>query len=162
MEKKMKRIPFDLERTKRITNRKEEGRIVMRSGSPVRVICFNRKSLDPNNDFTIVALSENWIGEEQIYQYMSTGKHCCDNEISDFDLFLEIPDDTPTCEFKPFDKILVRDTADDPWKPDFFSGFFPGENYPFHSIGGFAFEYCIPYNEQTAHLLWTSEDYKED
>ena len=30
------------------------------------------------------------------------------------------------------------------------------------TVGGIAYEQCIPYNDQTAHLLGTIEDYKGD
>ena len=33
-------------------------------------------------------------------------------------------------------------------------------SYPFVCIGG-SFRYCIPYNDQTKHLLGTTEDWEE-
>ena len=62
-------------------------------------------------------------------------------------------------EFKPFDKVLVKDN-DNKWCVDFFSHFDSEEKYkPFNCVGGMAGE-CIPYNEQTKHLLGTTDDYK--
>lgn len=58
------------------------------------------------------------------------------------------------CEFKPFDKVLVRDNDDDDWRPDFFWG----KQSVFTTIGGCSWNQCIPYNEQTAHLIDTSEN----
>lgn len=60
-------------------------------------------------------------------------------------------------EFKPFDKVLVRDD-DGIW----FAGFFSHlrKDGEFLCVGGGLWEQCIPYNEQTAHLLGTTENYE--
>lgn len=69
------------------------------------------------------------------------------------------------CEFKPFDKVLVRDTLDEVWVPSFFSNMDrDGEEYLYGCITGntivFYSKYCIPYNEETKHLLGTTDDWK--
>ena len=59
------------------------------------------------------------------------------------------------CDFKPFDKVLVRDD-DGVW----FAGIFShlrGDGQ-FFCAGGNLWEQCLPYNDQTAHLLGTSND----
>ena len=62
--------------------------------------------------------------------------------------------------FQPFDKVLVRDN-DKKWCTDFFSHFDSEEKYqPFICVGGMADE-CIPYNEQTKHLLGTTDNWEE-
>lgn len=38
-----KRIPFDLELAKKITNKEVKGEIVTRDGRQARIICFDRK-----------------------------------------------------------------------------------------------------------------------
>lgn len=69
------------------------------------------------------------------------------------------------CELKPFDKVLVRDTKDEYWRPAFFASFDE------HSINGYAYglvgdpegvycKYCIPYNESAKHLLGTTDKWK--
>lgn len=40
------------------------------------------------------------------------------------------------CEFKAFDKVLVRDSNDYKWKAGFFSHYSEGLNYPFICVGG--------------------------
>lgn len=62
------------------------------------------------------------------------------------------------CEFKPFDKVLVRD-CNHKWKAGFFSHYSEGLNYPFICVGG-GYGQCIPYNEETAHLLGTTDEWK--
>lgn len=60
-------------------------------------------------------------------------------------------------EFKPFDKVLVRDSNDHKWKAGIFSHYSEGLILPFVCVGG-CYRYCIPYNEETAHLLDTTDD----
>lgn len=63
------------------------------------------------------------------------------------------------CEFKPFDKVLVRDSNDRKWNAGFFSHYSEGLNYPFICVGG-GYGQCIPYNDQTKHLLGTTDDWE--
>lgn len=59
--------------------------------------------------------------------------------------------------FKPFDKVLVRDSVDSKWKCGFFSDYEPGSIYPFTTTHGF-YKQCISYNSETEHLIGTKED----
>ena len=61
-------------------------------------------------------------------------------------------------EFKPFDKVLVRDYDDGVWKADIF---FNNSDGCYMCTGNVVWAQCIPYNEQTAHLLGTNKDCKE-
>lgn len=68
----------------------------------------------------------------------------------------------PKIEFKPFDKVLVRNTDTEEWFPGFFEKFDSTWNYPYHimnrrSMTDFAFKQCIPY-EGNEHLLGTTKD----
>ena len=71
----------------------------------------------------------------------------------------QIVDLKPKCEFKPFDKVLGRNKKDDVWEAELFSHYKEESQYPFRCIG-FSRKYCIPYNEETAHLLGTTNDWK--
>lgn len=62
-------------------------------------------------------------------------------------------------EFKPFDKVLVRDYDDGVWKADIFFNNSDGCNYM--CTGNVVWAQCIPYNEQTAHLLGTTDNWEE-
>lgn len=70
-----------------------------------------------------------------------------------------IVDLKPKCEFKPFDKVLGRNEKDDVWEAELFSHYREESQYPFRCIG-FSRKYCIPYNEETAHLLGTADDWE--
>ena len=60
-------------------------------------------------------------------------------------------------ELKPFDKVVVRCSEADRWSIDFFS-------YKVHNgyicTGDAWFGYCLPYNDETAHLLGTTDEWK--
>ena len=60
------------------------------------------------------------------------------------------------CPFKPFDKVLVRDTDDQEWKINFFSHY--DEKYSYSCLW-YYFKQCIPY-EGNKHLLGTTDNPK--
>lgn len=60
-------------------------------------------------------------------------------------------------QFKPFDKVVVRDGPVDPWQADFFSHYDDGD-YHFMCTGGECWRYCLPYNEMTAKLIGTTDE----
>lgn len=67
----------------------------------------------------------------------------------------------PKCEFKPFDKVLVKDLIGDNWNIAHFSYIDRTDSiYPFMTEFG-CFKRCIPYNEETKDLLGTSSDCPE-
>lgn len=70
----------------------------------------------------------------------------------------------PKVELKPFDKVLCRNSKDDTWEADFFARLTRKE-IDYTQSGkylcvGDLWMYCIPYNEETAHLLGTTDEWK--
>lgn len=65
-------------------------------------------------------------------------------------------------EFKPFDKVLVRDFLSDNWMADFFEKF-EESNDVYYNVTCVTSHWiqCIPYNDETKHLLGTREDCPE-
>ena len=62
---------------------------------------------------------------------------------------------------KPFDKVLVRDGNLGNWKNLFFSYIIERETcYPYFCLNN-QYKYCIPYNEDTMHLVGTAEEAPE-
>ena len=62
---------------------------------------------------------------------------------------------------KPFDKVLVRDDYKERWLCGFFPHIEDGiRDYKYATIDS-AFKYCIPYNDDTKHLLCTKEEAPE-
>lgn len=75
-----------------------------------------------------------------------------------------IVDVKPKVKLKPFDKVLCRNSKDDTWEADFFARLTRKE-IDYTQSGkylcvGDLWMYCIPYNEETAHLLGTTDDWK--
>ena len=61
--------------------------------------------------------------------------------------------------FQPFDKVLGRDTNDNCWIALFFGHIGKGSHRAV--CGYFSWTQCIPYNEETKHLVGTSNDCPE-
>ena len=57
---------------------------------------------------------------------------------------------------QPFDKILVRDEEHQQWKCNFFSHIHKDVSYPYVATN-LGYVYCIPYNDDTKHLIGTTE-----
>lgn len=70
----------------------------------------------------------------------------------------------PKVELKPFDKVLCRNSKDDTWEADFFARLTRKEidytQSDKYLCVGDLWMYCIPYNEETAHLLGTTDDWE--
>lgn len=66
-------------------------------------------------------------------------------------------EEKPECEFKPFDKVLVRCHDESQWCARFFDRMFKG-NYA--CTDSLRYKQCIPYNEQTKHLLGTTDNWE--
>ena len=76
----------------------------------------------------------------------------------------EFIDLKPKVEFKPFDKVLCRNSKDDTWEADFFARLTRKE-IDYTQSGkylcvGDLWMYCIPYNDHTEHLLGTTDEWK--
>ena len=60
---------------------------------------------------------------------------------------------------KPFDRVLTRDSNSEKWHCNYFSYIDYGDIYfPYATSGGAGFAYCIPYNEDTQHLVGTCDE----
>ena len=62
---------------------------------------------------------------------------------------------------KPFDKVLVkRSGKEDSWTCNIFSSYSDGTGYDFECLDDI-YENCIPYNDNTKHLVGTTEEAPE-
>ena len=66
---------------------------------------------------------------------------------------------------KAFDKVLVRDNCESEWQCDLFSYITDdSEGFPYrfpYRCVVCSYRYCIPYNEETKHLVGTTDDAPE-
>lgn len=63
----------------------------------------------------------------------------------------------PTCPFKPFDKVLVRNYDNTVWFANYFSHYKDNNGYHYACIDD-SYIFCIPY-EGNEHLLGTTDPY---
>ena len=61
---------------------------------------------------------------------------------------------------KPFDRVLVRDCCSDKWNCSIFSQIEPERIFTYACVDS-KWKYCIPYNDDTKHLIGTTEDAPE-
>lgn len=59
---------------------------------------------------------------------------------------------------QPFDRVLVRDYNDDKWVCSIFSHIEPEDSFHYECILELNCRYCIPYNEDTKHLVGTTDE----
>lgn len=65
------------------------------------------------------------------------------------------------CKFQPFDKVLVRDDKQGVWRIEFFGFILDDEDFKYRCLYD-SYRYCIPYNENTKHLLGTTDNWEEE
>ena len=58
---------------------------------------------------------------------------------------------------KPFDRVLARNHGSHRWACDLFSDIIDGDECLYHCIGSY-YRYCIPYNDDTKHLVDTKKE----
>ena len=62
---------------------------------------------------------------------------------------------------KPFDRVLVRDDSLECWEAQLFSHIVKDENHFPYVCTNDSNRYCIPYNDDTKHLVGTSDEAPE-
>lgn len=62
---------------------------------------------------------------------------------------------------KPFDRVLVRDYSDKVWNCSILSHAQQRGMYNYTCTNGANWKYCIPYNDDTKHLVGTNEEAPE-
>lgn len=78
--------------------------------------------------------------------------------LKDFECKEENINEKLKCSFKPFDKVLVRNYDALMWDCEFFCRYASDRStsHPFYGLNNI-YAQCIPYNEETAHLLGTTD-----
>lgn len=106
------------------------------------------------------------------YSFYSDGKFICNGECvifpskeqRDWSKFERFWDKPKVEKFDPktlqtFDRVLVRDYSSDYWNIDLFS-YKKDKERPVRGLS-YWWKQCIPYNEETKHILGTTEDCPE-
>ena len=61
---------------------------------------------------------------------------------------------------KVLDKVLVKDTHSQLWKIGIFSHYIESDTFPYKCVGN-NYKLCIPYNDDTKHLVGTTDEAPE-
>ena len=112
------------------------------------------ESREPINDFLLSRL--NYAREDEkkeLFDALAKKGKTWDAEKK------EVVDLKPKCEFKPFDRVITRNAADDVWTANVFSHMDShGEYVTVACVGGYT--HCLPYNEKTAKLIGTTDNWE--
>ena len=60
---------------------------------------------------------------------------------------------------KPFDRVLVRNSKTEKWRCEHFSYFNEGNECPYVTF--ISYKFCVPYNDDTKHLVGTDHEAPE-
>ena len=121
--------------------------------SGIRPICIRHKEA---GDFCLTQ-------EGKVYE--SFGGECIlfpSKEQRDWSKFKPKKDRFDPKTLQPFDKVLARNTENSTWRGTLFSYYNKDDkvSYPCVTVG-YVFSVCIPYNDETKHLLGTSDEAPE-
>lgn len=160
-----KRVPFNLELAKKITNKKTKGRIVTRDGRLARIVCFDRKEIEdifepPKN---IIALVDNKEGSEGVFEVRDTGMILA--EETDYDLQIEVPVYSNYSNFVPqkWQPCLVRDEDNEPWSVLACAGKNTDGDVLFYGPGRHKYTcgQVLPLSKVTERLIGTRKNYEQ-
>lgn len=121
------------------------------------------KFVDIINDTISV---ESWT--TKIYHFFLDGRYELNGELvlfpsrdqRDWSKFVPLSKRFNPKEFKPFDKVLAKNRFSSKWTCTFFSYMDNNVSFPVYCSGGY-FKVCIPYNEETKHLIGKKDDCPE-
>lgn len=162
-----KRVPFNLELAKKITNVEVKGHIVTRDGRQARIICFDRKEnediFDPPKN--IVALVTKKDGSEGVFAVRDDGMILL-NEETDYDFLIEVP--TYNRDYSNFipqkwQPCLVRDIDNEFWNVAVCAGKNTEGVVLFYGTGRLKYTWgqVLPLSQITERLVGTTKSYKE-
>ena len=138
-------------------------RIILNSDCPIRCLLSNCRPCYANIAVTKKgAINALYEGECLLFPSKEQ------RDWSKFERFWDKPKtDEPTVEtfdentLQPFDKVLVRDYLNEDWMGDFFEKILEHDIDYNVACVTCKWTQCIPYNEETKHLLGTKEDCPE-
>lgn len=158
---KFKKIPFDLELAKKITNKEAKGRIVTEDGHEVRIICYDYRHFGGKN--RLVALID--LGDNEIaLSYNNEGKEIDNRE--KFAIHLEVPTyykDYSNFKSQKYQPCLVRNGEDCLWGIQVYSHTdYQGKKLFYDGEGHLRqFANVLPLSKATKRLIGTTKSYKE-
>lgn len=159
---RFKKIPFDLELAKKITNKEAKGRIVTDDGLIARIVCFDLKYAGSK---ILAALVD--CGDYEIGLRCDLDGTCCESRKEDkFNLHLEVPTyykDYSNFVPQKWQPCLVRDCDDEPWNVLACAGKNTDGDVLFYGPGRQKYTWgdVLPLSKVTERLVGTTKSYEQ-
>ena len=135
-------------------------KVITRDGRNARIICTDMRS-----EFPIVAIIGKEDRDERVDIFTKDGRYyqSTKNSNSFLDLFFsETKEHFDPHTLKPFDRVLIFVPEGLKWQCSLFSNYNAEDaRFNFICIDSFCYEFCIPYNDDTKHLVGTSDEAPE-
>lgn len=147
----MKQVEFDIELVKKIQSGEIKGGVLTRSGMNVRFLG------EFNDDVYPLVFVITINGKEYIQTHSKDGRYSI-RQSNNSDLIIEIEEPKQEYQFKPFDKVLVRNSSNQMWHPNFYA---MTDGLLFYTTDSQNWCQCIPY-EGNQELVGTTNKPKED
>lgn len=159
---RFKKVPFDLELAKKITDKEVKGRIVNGDGNEARIICWDKKC--GCRKYPIIALVDSSDGEH-IHTFTEGGIESIGFKTFK-DLHLEVPtyyrdySNFKPCKWQP---CLVRDANYESWIVLVCAGKNADGDVVFYGNGfqKYPWRHVLPLSKVTERLVGTTKSYKE-
>ena len=157
---RFKKVPFDIELAKKITNKEVKGRIVTKDGLQARIVCFDFKYFGRIN--SLVVLVD--CGDQEIalaYNDKGKEKDNRDRYYLHIEVYTYYRDYS---NFKPFkwQPCLVRDNKKELWEISVCAGRNSAGKATFYHRGcTCSHEHCLPLSKVTERLADTRKSYEE-
>ena len=156
-----KKVPFDLELAKKITNKEVKGRIVTEDGLNARIVCFDFKYVGRINSLVVLV---DCGDQELALAYNDKGKEK-DNR-DKYYLHIEVPtyykdySNFVPCKWQP---CLVRTNQTERWSVRVCAGVNRYNDVVFYRFGGgtCTWEHVLPLSKVTERLIDTTKSYEE-
>lgn len=159
---RFKKIPFDLELAKKITDKEAKGRIVTDDGLTARIVCFDLKYAGSK---ILAALVD--CGDYEIGLRCDLDGTCCESRKEDkFNLHLEVPTyyrDYSNFIPQKWQPCLVRDCDDEPWNVLACAGKNTDGDVLFYGPGRqkYTWRHVLPLSKVTERLVGTTKSYEQ-
>ncbi len=157
-----KKIPFDVELAKKITQSEAKGRIMTEDNLPARIVCFDLK----HGGSKILGVLVD-CGDYEIGIRCDLDGICRDTREEDkFNLHLEVPtyyrdySNFEPCKWQP---CLVRENEDEIWLLQVSKGKRCDDGVLFYCPDGSpnVWRHCLPLSKATQRLIGTTKSYEQ-
>lgn len=158
---RFKKVPFDLELAKKITNKEMKGRIVTKNGLQARIVCFDFKHFGRINSLIVLV---DCGDQELALAYNDKGKEK-DNR-DKYYLHIEVPTYHKNySNFKPckWQSCLVRNSEDAYWQVVVCAGKNTDGDVVFYCTGfqTYSWTHVLPLSKTTERLICSNKSYEE-